>query len=221
MRRVNKFILPSWGLVLISLLARQGMETRNLADETKILRESVTEVKDQRDIMIDRFEKRAGCDNETIDSLQNLIQESIQEPVAQLTIINVEFEPIEKIPLSYDIQYYTYGLCDNYDVPYELVLSVMEVETNFENMVIMDTNGYYSYGYMMVSDLNRSKMDGLGIDLDSEKGRIEAGVYILSDYYHRYDLGTALAAYNAGQVGMKRGEGRRYADKVLNVYNRY
>lgn len=213
MRRINKFILPAWGLILIALLARQGIETRNLADETKILRQEVQEARNDRDVLKDRFETRIENDIEKINSMQ--------VSATPLVIVNIKFEPMQSIPLSYDLQYYTYNLCDEYDVPYELVLSVMEVETNFENIVIMDTNGYHSYGYMMVSDLNRSKMDGIGIDMDTEKGRVEAGISILSDYYHRYDLKTALAAYNAGENGMKRGEGVGYANKVLKVYDRY
>ena len=46
------------------------------------------------------------------------------------------------IPLSTDLQDYMYQMSDEYDVPVELIIALIDVESNFQSDVISRTNDY-------------------------------------------------------------------------------
>ena len=96
----------------------------------------------------------------------------------------------------------TWNLCREYDVPYEVVLAVMYQETGYRDLTVMDSNGLYSTGFMMVNAIAWPELEEQGIDVHTPEGGIEAGVVILADYWHRYPLEQALTAYNTGEARM-------------------
>ena len=107
------------------------------------------------------------------------------------------------IPLSKDLQLYTYNKCVEYGVPehYELVLAMMWQESNYTADLISSTD---DYGIMQINSCNHSWLvDLLGpTDFLDASDNINAGVYVISKLLIKYgDEHKALMAYNMGEHG--------------------
>lgn len=108
------------------------------------------------------------------------------------------------IPLDKPLVDALISSCEEWGVPLELALGVIEVESNFDPKVVNPVSG--CYGLMQLSP--RYFPGGL-----TPVENIQAGVAYLGELLERYgdDQGTALAAYNAGyDTG-----NRAYANAVL------
>lgn len=107
------------------------------------------------------------------------------------------------IPLSEELQLYTYTRCVDYGIAdhYELVLAMMWQESNFTPDTISKTN---DYGIMQINVCNHEWLrDVLGTTnfLDVSQN-IDAGTYIISKLLIKYeDEHKALMAYNMGERG--------------------
>ena len=111
---------------------------------------------------------------------------------------------IYDIPLTEELQEYTFNLCQENNLDYEFTLAVMEQESDYREKVISKSN---DYGIMQINQVNhewlREKLD-IEDFLDARQN-IQAGVYMLTDLISRYeDPHKALMAYNAGEAGAKR-----------------
>lgn len=134
------------------------------------------------------------------------------------------FTPHPDIPLDAELQVYTYELCEEMDVEYELLLALMWQESKFKvDSIGYNTNGTKDVGLMMINDINRGWIrDDLGItDLMDPRQNILAGATILGDYTSRYDERTSLMAYQMGEYGMKKAKARgvtttKVAEGILN-----
>ena len=107
------------------------------------------------------------------------------------------------IPLSKDLQLYTYNKCVDYGIPdhYELVLAMMWQESNYIADLVSSTN---DYGIMQINSCNHSWLvDLLGpTDFLDASDNINAGVYVISKLLIKYgDEHKALMAYNMGEHG--------------------
>ena len=107
------------------------------------------------------------------------------------------------IPLSKDLQLYTYNKCVEYGVPehYELVLAMMWQESNYTADLISSTD---DYGIMQINSCNHSWLvDLLGpTNFLDASDNINAGVYVISKLLIKYgDEHKALMAYNMGEYG--------------------
>ena len=107
------------------------------------------------------------------------------------------------IPLSKDLQLYTYNKCVEYGIPeyYELVLAMMWQESNYTADLISSTN---DYGIMQINSCNHSWLvDLLGpTDFLDASDNINAGVYVTSKLLTKYgDVHKALMSYNMGEYG--------------------
>lgn len=107
------------------------------------------------------------------------------------------------IPLSKDLQLYTYNKCIEYGIPehYELVLAMMWQESNYTADLISPTN---DYGIMQINSCNHSWLvDLLGpTNFLDASDNINAGVYVISKLLIKYgDEHKALMAYNMGEHG--------------------
>lgn len=105
------------------------------------------------------------------------------------------------IPLSKDLQLYTYNKCVEYDIPdhYELVLAMMWQESNYTADLISKTD---DYGIMQINSCNHDWLvDLLGpTDFLDANDNINAGVYVISKLLTKYgDVHKALMAYNMGE----------------------
>lgn len=107
-------------------------------------------------------------------------------------------------PLDKDLQDYIRGLCEEMQIPMELVLSVIEVESSFRSDVISGTS---DYGLMQINRINHSWLiEKYGItDFLDPYQNVLCGITILSQHYKRFgDTNKALMAYNLGATGAKR-----------------
>ena len=107
------------------------------------------------------------------------------------------------IPLSKDLQLYTYNRCIEYGIPehYELVLAMMWQESNYTPDIISATD---DYGIMQINACNHEWLsDLLGTtNLLDVYQNIDAGTYIISKMLLKYgDEHKALMAYNMGENG--------------------
>lgn len=107
------------------------------------------------------------------------------------------------IPLSKDLQLYTYNRCVEYGIPehYELVLAMMWQESNYTANLISPTD---DYGIMQINSRNHSWLvDLLGpTDFLDASDNINAGVYVISKLLIKYgDEHKALMSYNMGEHG--------------------
>ena len=108
---------------------------------------------------------------------------------------------IRDIPLSESLQVYTYYLCSQNGLDYELVLAIMDCESDYTEYLISPTN---DFGLMQINAINHkwlSQTLDIHDFLDAEQN-IKAGIYILKDLFNKYeDTHKVLMAYNHGEYG--------------------
>ena len=111
---------------------------------------------------------------------------------------------IPEIPLSQELQYYTYQQCMEKDVSYELVLAMMYHESNYDvSAVRYYEDGSSDSGIMQINSINaQSLYEQYGItNLQDPYENILAGVSIISGFVHQYGEHDGLMAYNMGAGG--------------------
>lgn len=124
--------------------------------------------------------------------------EVIEEPE-----IPKESEPTapisDDVPLSWELQQVVVDICEEYDLKPELVLGIMDVESDFRETA---DNGK-CYGLMQIHRGNQKWVrEGAGVtDIFDSTQNIRAGCWILSEGIALCDtLEQALVWYNAGKV---------------------
>lgn len=105
------------------------------------------------------------------------------------------------IPLSIELQEYTFIQCIKYDVDPVLALAVMKTESGFNADAVSQTN---DYGIMQINECNHKWLsDAFGdINLLNAKDNIKCGVYMLSKIKYP-TREQKLMAYNMGSVQAK------------------
>lgn len=110
---------------------------------------------------------------------------------------------IYDIPLTEELQTFTFYLCEDYGADYEMVLALMDRESDYTASAISKTN---DYGIMQINKVNHEWLtEELGITdfLDPEQN-IRCGVYILAELGEKYeDPHRVLMAYNMGERGAR------------------
>ncbi len=106
--------------------------------------------------------------------------------------------------LSEDIQKYIYEVCKEKNVPFELVIAIIERESGYKTAAVGDDGK--SIGYMQINvEANRELLSELGLsDMTDPRQNIKAGVYIISRLIDKYGVRDALSAYNYGESGARR-----------------
>lgn len=103
------------------------------------------------------------------------------------------------------MQIYTYIVCKNYGVRYELVIALIERESGYVFDKVGDDG--HSMGYMQVyEDYHKDRMERLNCtDLMNPYQNILVGVDYLAELIDKYGTQQdALTAYNYGQAGAYR-----------------
>ena len=113
--------------------------------------------------------------------------------------------PYYDIPLSQELQLYTYTKCADLGIEsyYELVLAMMWQESDFKPDTISKTN---DYGIMQINICNHEWLsEELGItDFLDPYQSIDAGTHIIASLLLKYqDPHKALMAYNYGEAGAR------------------
>lgn len=140
-------------------------------------------------------------------------------------------EWLRNIPLSEELQEYTWNLANEYGLSYDLVIAVMKQESNFNPNLISKTK---DYGLTQVNKVNhnRLKQELKITDFLDPKQNIQAGVFILNEcrnYWMNKGITSQeelfermLLSFNRGINGsnkyiVSRGTHRSdYVKKVLN-----
>ena len=131
------------------------------------------------------------------------------------------------VPLEVELQDYIWFTCQEYDVPYELVFAMIEIESGFQTDVISNTN---DYGLMQINKINHEWLaEELGItDILDPYQNILAGTYIIRQHLKATDGNPTLAlmCYNCGAAGAEKlwEQGvysTSYTDKVMAAYENY
>lgn len=143
----------------------------------------------------------------TIAYLNEPIRLTDSDLEKQMTALGIQPRPFRylDIPLSRELQRYTYQKCREYGLEYEMVLAVMWRESGFQTQAVgYNTNGTRDSGLMQINDVNRRwLLDRHGIsDLLDPYQNITAGTAILADYFSKYGENHALMAYQYGEQGM-------------------
>ena len=153
----------------------------------------------------------------------------IPETTAQTPLETIpQYEnKILDVPLDPAIQNHIKTVCDEYNVPFELVVAVIYVESGFDPSAV---SAHGDYGLMQVSSINHGWLsDELGItDFLDPYQNVRAGVHILAQKIRESDgeFTTALMKYNRGDAvaleQMANGIfSTDYTDKVLTKYYEY
>jgi len=130
------------------------------------------------------------------------------------------------VPLSHEIQDFARNQSEYNELPYELLLAVIEVESNFNPNIISSTQ---DYGLCQINISNHKYITTVyGItDFLDEKNNIIAGTMLLGTLYNKYDsLHKALMCYNYGgriakEYWAKGVVQSSYSRKVVKVYETY
>lgn len=102
------------------------------------------------------------------------------------------------------MQIYTRCLCEQYDVPYALVLAIIEQESGYEFDKTGDSG--QSKGYMQIYEKwHTDRMQNLGCtDLMNPYQNVRVGIDFLSYLLKKYGtIQDTLAAYNYGEKGAR------------------
>ena len=109
------------------------------------------------------------------------------------------------IPLKLDIQRHIFDECQLYEVPYELAMAVMYVETGgtYKTDLRSKTN---DSGLFQVNDVHKKWLKESGInDLYNPYQNSSAGIWILKDALSKGDnIHTSLMVYNMGHGGARK-----------------
>ena len=112
----------------------------------------------------------------------------------------------EYVPMSLEWQQFVFTCCKKWDVPYELILAVMGMESSFDIFIGERSdeygNTYYGPGMVHIK-YNEEPLRKLGIELCTYEGGAEAVAYIMREKLQEFenDYSKALIAYNTGSYG--------------------
>lgn len=151
------------------------------------------------------------------------VQAEEQEPIIDLEDVKIYYD----VPLEFEVQDYLFEQCEKYDVPVELVLAVINKESNFKANSISKTS---DYGLMQINKVNHKWLrKQLGVtDFLDAKQNILCGVYILSGHLKSVDgdIHKALMQYQFGIAGAKRLWKKniftsKHSRSVVKLYEQY
>ena len=150
---------------------------------------------------------------EVVTHPEPVVTEAITEPLITVE----ETTPYYNVNLSKEVQDVIFAECEKYNIPSEIVIAMIEKESQFTENIIGD-NGK-SFGLMQIQPRWHSqRMAKLGCtDLFNPIHNVTVGIDFLGELYMRYnDIGLALTAYNSGTI--KNGY-NRYAIVVMQRAN--
>ena len=109
------------------------------------------------------------------------------------------------VPLSKELQEYTYKQCDYDKDLYLLVMAIMQKESNFDaNAIGIDG---HDLGLMQIRDCNLAALEEKfgSVDLMNPYDNVKCGVSMIKGLYEKYEYkNLALMAYNCGEAGARK-----------------
>ena len=131
------------------------------------------------------------------------------QPIERNKAIEITIEPVkpvyEGVALSDDLIDYLTLRCEVYAVDPALAMALMKSESKGTWLYgdwDDDLQRYRSVGFFQIRDVNWGWLyDDVGIDANTEKGNIDAGLYMLSRLLYKADdnIELALTMYKCGE----------------------
>jgi hypothetical protein len=184
----------------------------------------------------DKIVKNSVIISDKVFDIEQLHKEIIKEEAKHVTKINANNTVVPKnnqgtypnynIPLTNEITQYLWDECNKCNIKYELALSVISNESNFNvNATNHNKNGSIDVGLFQINSGNHKwlKKQLNLTDLYNPKQNIKAGLYVLNDLKDKYkNYHKMLISYNMGEGNLKklisRGiESTGYSRKVLQT----
>ena len=149
--------------------------------------------------------------------------EALEIHTSNCTTVQVASPYKRDIPLSDELQEYTYQTAQKYNVDYDLILAIMQTESQYQNVV--SDNGE-DIGLCQINSSNAEwlyKEYGL-YNLMEEHQNIEACAIILNKLSQKFDTeNEVVMAYNLGEGKAKKyirsGKTLEYTEKVYKNLN--
>ena len=186
------------------------------------------EVKSTEDISNEKIAESLVENKDFWEDVKAVTEEDIQKDLD--TYYDEQGYKFLDILLSKSLQAFTQEQCIDYDVPYELVLALMESESSFradigsEKVLGGEEGGPRYYGYMQLSADNCEKAaNTYALDPHTPEGNIEMAVLMLSGYLEKYnnDWENAIMAYKGGEgYADSMIEAGKTSNAAINVTNR-
>lgn len=124
------------------------------------------------------------------------------------------------------VQVYTYCLCREYEIDYNIIFAMIEVESGYR----WNAESGSAYGYMqIVPEFHTERMEMLNVtDITDPYGNIRVGIDYFTELVWKYEWSyrKALTAYKNGEYGAEqeffsKGETTsEYAEKVMQIADR-
>ena len=124
------------------------------------------------------------------------------------------------------VQVYTYCLCREYEIDYNVIIAMIEVESGYR----WDAESGMAYGYMqIVPEFHRERMEQLHVtDIMKPYGNIRVGIDYFAELVWKYEWSytKALTAYKYGEYGadqeyFSKGKATSgYAETVMEIADR-
>ncbi|MGX8711798.1 MAG: transglycosylase SLT domain-containing protein [bacterium] len=127
-----------------------------------------------------------------------------QESKSQEVTEQIQSPQYYDIPLATDIQDTIFSECKTKNVPEDLVIALIGVESHYNSKSISKTN---DYGLMQINICHKESLerDLQVTDLLDSKQNIKAGVHMLSWIVNKYsNMNQALMVYNNGEAGAQK-----------------
>ena len=138
--------------------------------------------------------------------------------------------PKYDIPMPLEHQVYIYQLCEEKGIEYELILGMIQLESNFDaNLVCHNSNKSVDRGYMQINSCREKELKNQGYtDLLDPYQNLEIGINIIADLLNRYEEEhIALSCYNKGENGFKKNYANKgiyqtaYSQRVIEYKNNF
>jgi hypothetical protein len=156
---------------------------------------------------------------ETIEAVVEIM--AIPEPKTPSTpptlVIEETFEPWD-ISLPVHLQRHTWSEAKRIGIDPEILLKLMWRESRYQaDAWRLDSNGYESVGLCQINGIMLNWLSERAIDPSTPEGNITAAAEIIQYYIEDRgcSLEEALAAYGAGETGMRNGQGKEAARRLL------
>ena len=203
-------------------------EQRSFAEMT-----TVTDTEDEviSDVSIEnkKEEQSETIIEETVnsESIEEVLEVSVEESISESGVNTSEY--YLDIPLSNELQDYIYNLANENNIPFELIIALINVESNFNSTAISATN---DYGLCQINISNHgwlSRTYGVTDFLDPYQN-VLCAVKMLNSYgitcNNTYEISKLLMCYNmgAGAANSYWNQGiysTYYTVEVINMYNYY
>lgn len=150
-------------------------------------------------------------------TIEEIIKETVKVPeIATEEATEATFSGYDFIPLDKGLQVQIYSLCEQYEIAYNLVLSVIKTESNFQVDVIGDNGN--SIGLMQIQPKWwQGLADTYALNFYEPIDNVHLGILILNQALNDNggDLDKALKQYNSGNPNYA---GNEYINKVFSNY---